>query len=878
MKRFFFIALMLLCAAACTVEETVETAPVSDDKGAVIADGNYYSGVVTVKFTEEMAALIASDLEQGSVATKSVELNEFVDKYGITSFERVFKDDPRWTERHQREGLHLWYRVRFDPSAVTVTKAAGDLAEVPGVILAEPCPVMKQTYYWNDPYYYMQYQWVGTYGVNIEDAWEYYATGDPAVIVAIDDGGIIGETDIEGNLLPGGEGLSWNFVSKSDVITPEAHGIFCGGMVSAVSNNGLGGAGAAGGNYAVGQAGVRLMSCQIIMDGNWADCSEAFVYSADNGALISSNSWGYSYSSEADASRATCPSEIAAGIDYFNKYAGCDNNGNQLQNSKMKGGLVFFSAGNDGWAYAQPAEYEGCLAVGATTESGARASFSCYGDWVDICAPGERVVGPYYDDGSYFYVYASGTSMSCPIAAGVAALAVSYYGGYGFTADDLKTCLLEGANHNLTFDHPIGPLADAVGALSYFKFDKPDDLDSYSVSATADDITFTWKVPAGNSDKTEPAYGMLLCASKNKSSIDNLNPKSLGSDVVFKNIVTEDYAIGEEVSGDIFVGEFNTTFYVTCVPFNRGPAYANAAPTKTVTTKENSAPTITPSIDLDNLEVRASGSVSIRFTFSEPDGHDFTSSYKAGSIAETWTKVGDDEYLLTIKGYAQDVDGNYISPGNYTAVVSAVDAYGAENVLYVKYAILDNEAPYVLKNIDDVLLILGSSSTREAEFDVDEYFADADGDALSYTVSNTSPSTVQAVVNAVTTAGDTTVTTKLYLTAMRSGTADVTVTAKDARGLSCSLTVSVAVRSADELVIAYPNPFSDVLYVSTGADTNTATEIVISSSTGSVVYSEVLNISAFNPAKIDATSFAPGTYSVKISYSGSETTKKVVKK
>ncbi len=71
--------------------------------------------------------------------------------------------------------------------------------------------------------------------------------------------------------------------------------------------------------------------------------------------MISQNSWGYDYDSNNDgkltgseyeaAMAATISSAHKAAVDYFIKYAGCDNDGNQLPDSPMKGGVVIFAAG-----------------------------------------------------------------------------------------------------------------------------------------------------------------------------------------------------------------------------------------------------------------------------------------------------------------------------------------------------------------------------------------------------------------------------------------------------------------------------------------------------------------------------------------------------
>nr|MCR4823948.1 S8 family peptidase [Bacteroidales bacterium] len=136
-------------------------------------------------------------------------------------------------------------------------------------------------------------------------------------------------------------------------------------------------------------------------------------------------------------------------IDYFVANAGLDADGNQT--GPMRGGLVIFAAGNYGWAHDVPSEYESTLAVGAFGPDGKMALYSNYGPWVDILAPGgsdsevkyeEWIVSLATDQGA---AYMAGTSMACPHVAGVAALLVSYYGGQGFTCEELRERLTESA-------------------------------------------------------------------------------------------------------------------------------------------------------------------------------------------------------------------------------------------------------------------------------------------------------------------------------------------------------------------------------------------------------------------------------------------------
>ena len=141
----------------------------------------------------------------------------------------------------------------------------------------------------------------------------------------------------------------------------------------------------------------------------------------------------------------------------------------------MKGGLVLFASGNYGFAHDVPAEYAKVLAVGAFGPDGKMPDYSNYGPWVDILAPGgseapvdnyEWILAPLASNN---YGLDTGTSTACPMAAGVAALLVSHYGGEGFTVQDLKEALLGGAVPGVIDlqGRPVGGgKLDAAGAFA----------------------------------------------------------------------------------------------------------------------------------------------------------------------------------------------------------------------------------------------------------------------------------------------------------------------------------------------------------------------------------------------------------------------------
>jgi subtilisin family serine protease len=94
-----------------------------------------------------------------------------------------------------------------------------------------------------------------------------------------------------------------------------------------------------------------------------------------------------------------------------------------VANSIASGVVYAISAGNDNWNACNnsPARVGTAITVGATTTSDARASFSNWGSCVDIFAPGQSITSAYNSSNTATAIL-SGTSMSSPHVAGVAAL------------------------------------------------------------------------------------------------------------------------------------------------------------------------------------------------------------------------------------------------------------------------------------------------------------------------------------------------------------------------------------------------------------------------------------------------------------------------
>ena len=508
-RNFAKYCVAALVAVACTVQEpTLEQAPTTSEPVSVGVPAN----TVSVEFSDDLVAVIEAELAGGgTIPTKAGELSTVLQELGASHMERVFPDAGPFEPRTRKAGLHRFYVVTLSDD-IPVTKAAAGLSEVPGVLSAHaPLPIRLRAVF-DDPLLSNQWHLIntGTPGadVNVQPVWEKYCVGSNKVIVSVIDEPVDPtHPDLQGNLWTDEEGhTGYNFARNNYDLTIRplnngtgdvGHGTHVAGVISAVNNNGTGVSGLAGGNFAAGVQGVLLQSCAIFSGNKYANngnTAEAIKWGADHGAVISQNSWGYSADDNNDGIVSPAEEkkyksmnidmfpEYKAAIDYFIRYAGCDNEGNQLPDSPMKGGLVFFACGNEDIDWDVFSTYEPVVAVGAFDYKGDKTFYSNYGDFVDIAAPGggaenrtdviwstvpNSIQSSGYagiDPQGYAWV---GTSMACPHASGAAALIVSYFGGEGFTADDCKDILFSGLGDVIGGNKPIGRKLDVGASFDY---------------------------------------------------------------------------------------------------------------------------------------------------------------------------------------------------------------------------------------------------------------------------------------------------------------------------------------------------------------------------------------------------------------------------
>ena len=858
-----------VCMVLSCGKESMQT-PASPDE----REGNqprelevFVPGQVIVQFDQAMTEAIGSKLTKGILDnTGNESLDRVLKNLGATSIDRLYPDAGEWEARHREAGLHQWYVINYDESKSIETKAgASVLSSVDGIVYTEPMRVKKSTAaFFNDPYLSQQWHysnngskstWTAGADINVVPVWEKFTAGSNEVIVSIVDGGIdLTHPDLQAVTLPGGADGSRNFFNNTYNITAHDHGTHVAGTVGAINNNNEGVCGIAGGND--GNGGVKLMSCQVFDSSSKYGIGfyQAMVWGADHGAVISQNSWGDDYENLSDAQNSGVGAMKGA-IDYFIKYAGTDKNGNQT--GPMKGGVVFFAAGNDGWPIGWPAAYDEprCVAVGSFSSMNTRAYYSNYGDWVDIAAPGgDARIGPQIlstvPEG---YGSMQGTSMACPHASGVAALIVSYFGGPGFTNDMLVERLIGGANADaLPASYQIGPRIDAYGAFRYGSTEPPVKVSDYTVEGTGGNINFEWTVGADPDD--EKAFGYLLLASPNQSDFNSLKPGVLPSGMKRKAVEVGDLEVGDTIKGNVDGLEFSSKYYCAIFAYDYGKAYSEISAVKAVMTTENQAPVITTSYAGD-WKIRANQVAEIPVDIYDPDHHQVTVSFKSDCENAKTVKVSDEAYTLVI-------DGTKTDEGSYSANFIAKDSFGKISSKTFGFEVLPNHAPVVKQNLADLLLErIGQTVT----IDINDYLYDEDGDEITFEVEHTNSKILH--VNPL---GNI-----LNMTSLSYGLDQIIIHAYDIKRAEGVFSFKVSVRNPDSEADVYPTQVTDELRVSGGSEAETS--IRIYSSTGKLVCETTTVSSAFNPAVVDMSGFAPGIYRVVVVIDGKQTVRTIVK-
>lgn len=425
------------------------------------AKPDFVPGEVIVKFkTRQIASGV--DFDKQPVAFSEIEekdipqiLKTVNQKYKIEKIEKVFKgaSDPqtelnKFKEKFAKEiaggkrkineqellkiDLSNVYKISFDKK-VSINNIIGEISKDLSIEYAEPNYIYRTQAMPNDPYYLDHYpdhvgdrdpNWNPPYDylwdmkkIKVAEAWNTTSGSEDVMIAVIDTGVDYNHPELQGKVVLGHDYAN----NDEDPMDDNGHGTHCAGTIAAKANN------------SIGIVGV-CPNCKILAikaldnsgSGSLFDLSQAIREASNKNARVINASWGAEISGDL---------VIDEAIEY----------------ARSLGTIMIAAAGNENadTKFFYPASNPGVIAVSATDQNDQKASFSNYGDRIDVSAPGgmgnefdgqsraganilslrARGIDPYGDGKTIVgqeYLRLRGTSMAAPHVSGLVGLLFSF--------------------------------------------------------------------------------------------------------------------------------------------------------------------------------------------------------------------------------------------------------------------------------------------------------------------------------------------------------------------------------------------------------------------------------------------------------------------
>jgi len=340
------------------------------------------------------------------------------------------------------------YTLKFDASE-NIEELVEEYSKLPEVEYAEPNYIYYTFIQPDDTLYSSQW---GLTNIDAENSWN-LTRGDETVVIGIIDTGVDwNHPDLAGNIWNNSDencnesddadsngyngdcrGYDFTDINTTDYTSSgyaidsgedynttdnnpmdyEGHGTHCSGIAGAVTNNSVGVAGVCWNCKIMPiRAGFKI---QHPVNG-WGgalevdDIANAIYYAIENNATILSMSFGGTNSSVME---------------------------DAIRDAYNNGTILVAASGNDGDSDKNyPAAYNNVISIAAIDSDNTSASYSSYGSWVDLAAPGTSIWSTYYDD---TYLSTQGTSMAAPMIAGSIGLIKTLFSGKNQT--EIKNAL-----------------------------------------------------------------------------------------------------------------------------------------------------------------------------------------------------------------------------------------------------------------------------------------------------------------------------------------------------------------------------------------------------------------------------------------------------
>ncbi|QGR00071.1 peptidase S8 [Paenibacillus psychroresistens] len=319
---------------------------------------HYHKNQVVVKFKKQPTA---SQLQQIKNEIKSTKIKKLGYTYVFQSATMDAKQLMAYFKKWNIEYVepHYLYLTNENP------------ATIPSV--NEPNDLLYSKYQWNLPIIETAIGWgVGKGSENV-------------IVAVVDTGADLDHPDLQGRLKPG-----YNVIDPaSPPMDDVGHGTHVAGVISALVNNGEGVAGMTWYN--------PVMPVKVLDEtgaGNTYNVAQGIIWAADHGAKVINMSLG--------------------------NYADANFLHDAIKYAFDKDIVLIAASGNDNTEEpGYPAAYPEVLAVAASDNAKKKATFSNFGNYIGVAAPGVNIPSTYPHNQ---YAALSGTSMASPHVTALAAL------------------------------------------------------------------------------------------------------------------------------------------------------------------------------------------------------------------------------------------------------------------------------------------------------------------------------------------------------------------------------------------------------------------------------------------------------------------------
>lgn len=529
------------------------------------------------------------------------------------------------------------------------------------VLFVEPNYEVKSTYIPKEPSY--KKQWYLN-KVQLPKAWD-KTKGSSNITVAVIDGGVQKDhPDLKGKIVS-----PYNTVTGNANYAPDQHGTHVAGIIAA-SFNKKGIAGIA--------PNVKIMPINVF-DSQGASAynvAVALKYAVDHHADVVNMSLGsesYSYL-----------------LDYYVSYA------------RSKGIVLVAASGNsDSYIPMYPAALNGVIAVSATDSSDRITSFSNYGNYIDLAAPGLSI---YSTINGSSYEYLSGTSMAAPVVTGVAALVRSK--NPFLTPSQVESILMRS-----TVD---------LGNSGWDSFYGNGRIDAYkAVSNTPAPISKLTAPTTYTMTGTNKAALSITASSKTKVSLYLQTSSGKTIRTIFSNKASS----GKKISAS-WDGKTTSGNYVTSGTYKLLAKVSNSNGTIYKSTKIKIVNNVRPAILMSgtySFSPKASGKITIPYRITQKAKVTAVITNNKGKTVKkifSNKSLSSGKQLLVWNG--KDSKGHAVKDGTYYIIMSLTDSRNRKGKTKKVQLKVDTARPSAKVTLTSTLFKMNTKNTTTAKLSVKE--------------------------------------------------------------------------------------------------------------------------------------------------------------